>query len=266
MSVVSTVPPTGINLYITNKYKEVSADGQMVFKIPTLPVNYTSTNDYQLIVKQVFIRNFINTISKDKNDKIIYQIDDNPIVTIFIEEGVYNVDSLVTTLQTIFTPQGILFSYNSNSKKIVVNTGIHVFRFISETLFTQNNYLRTSSEGKFLEMLGFARQANYPLQGIFEGLDPLNIYGTSYLSVNINSSVNVLTPGTRNLQCIASIPVVEKYGDLIFFEPKIPFSFRLNLNDFQHMTLSVTDEWEDVVVTPPGSFFMIHLLLVPALY
>lgn len=208
--------------------------------------------------------NFIYTITEGQNDILCWS--DNGTEYIYeVPQDNYNVDTLVTLLNTVLSPYNVTLAYDLDLRKLVITkTGVNTFFFIdpaSIRTVTVGDLVKRGN--RFLYMLGLYQNARTgtELSGTTYGEDPVNLNRTGVLFINIYNNISVLHSDVRNPQSITSVPVDVGYGEKIVYLPPSPPTFVLQPNMLESLGIYVTDEWGEEVKVPENTGLMIHLVL-----
>lgn len=246
------------------------------FRFPSIPVQNTSNPSAQYIcaVKKIEIQNWIYTIQAGINDRIRYSYNGTDYEEVFAE-GNYTIDTLVSALNTAFQVRNasFLFSYDdtlTNKLSLFVPSGVTLILkrpLFSSNIQVQNTLKLPSPYDRFYEILGWLdlKSDSRVITGptTFLGGQPVNLYGTHYLDLNVNAFLGNLTTAAEQNSIMVRIPVDNTFGDMILFEPQIPPEFRLHFNHIMSLEVFITDEWNVPVTLPPNALVMFELSFQP---
>ena len=270
MSTTAIVPPYGVSVVISNKHRGKTYDSLLQFDASSLGTFYNNIGHFQAIVKQVIFKNQIYNINT-KNNHFKFQLNAT-IYEFYAPTGDYNADTLVDFLNSCFTTalptvNAPSCSFDTQTQKIIIDCKDETLILISsEQYFSTNNYVYTNAQDRFLEVIGFIQQSNQPLFGVLEGIDHINLYGTSYITLDINQDAAVISTSRQQYQTIAVVPITSTFSTLQTYEPNISSCFKIDANNLQHIKFTVHDEWGEIVEVAPACLFLVHLLLVPENY
>lgn len=268
MQQTEAIPPTGISLWISNRDRINIGEEPFDFFLPPLDtLTNTNTQTYTLLVKQVLIRNFFDNVIENNSDILEVIINNDSYVNIF-ESGHYSAETLQESIQSFFNTinPNLTITYDLDEKRysITIPSGIS-FQFVSPNLNILQPY-RYRRSHRFLELIGFQDllQVNKSFVGptIIVGKNPVNLYGTSFVDINLQSTSLPSMNTSGSLKTLIRIPILSQYGQLEAFEPGVPVTAIIESSSLDNLRILITNEWGEKLQGPNDSLFSMSLLLV----
>lgn len=266
---VTAYPPHGIHVYINNRFRDPGNQPAYKFRCPQFAQPNKDEGQFLAAVKKVVTENFIYTITTGQNDLLCWEYGGLEYIYKVPQEN-YTVDSLITLLNSFFTPTfNVTWAYDQDLRKLYLtqSAGL-VFRFLEPySIRTLNEGNLKKRTDRFLRMLGLYSNAirgdvlNIGVSNYAD--DPINLNRTGVLYINTFTNLGVLHSDVQNPQTLVSVPVDVGYGEKIVYVPASPATFLIKPNDLESLNIYVTDEWGEEVQAPSNTGLMIHLVLYP---
>lgn len=273
---VTTLPPSGLQLHINNKFLPLNITDPLNFPVPQL-INFTGgqhTTERQLriFVHNVLFRNFIPTIRSRVNDQFYYNLNGVDYIDTFAS-GVYNINTLINSLTTALTAKGLgafVLSYNTDQYLLTITPPIGCTMTI--TSISQASSYYNSKEYppayRFLELVGLVpnQGLSYTNANPCVGLNAVNLLSCDFMKINLdNQDVQVVNTNPRNPQTICTIPIAgAPYGSLIQYEPNLPVTLSISPAMVENLSIRCTDEHgTDLKGLPQMATLEIHMMIIP---
>jgi len=261
------LPPTGTYVDINNRFRNVN-EPAWNFRFPPLTEFISGVGSYTVQVRRVVAQNFIPTIQAGKTDRISITVGGvNHLI--ILQEGHYNIDTLMAALNAAFGAFGaFVFTYDYVLQKLTLAVPAVTFSWNSPFVATGFESGRANLPSPFdrlLQMLGFYYIRNRTFTGptTIVGDRSVNLIPTNSLAVYVNQNVSVLSSNPNNAQIIATIPMGEfDYGQTVTYEPPEPRTFSMSPQMLQDMTISVMDDYGTAVTVPDSTLLEIGFLLI----
>ncbi len=278
MNQVSTIPSSGYPFCVNSRLREQPNDS---------PFNFTARFNsgtganadtyYSVVLKSIIFQNRIPNVTPYNNVASI-KYNGTMYSTIF-EPGNYDalsfVDAVNEWLHTIDTD--LTFGYDTVSKfgSITIpanstfewSTGVDGLSTAPDTWAFEER----STQHRFIDMIGFW---DFPtpqlfrtgsLAETFSGYTQLDLYGTAFVDVCLNTNLGSIHMGTKNYQILARVPIKESFGQVVHYEPSLDHTFLLDGNALNNLRVTLYDEWTNVVDTVPlNTTFALNLVLYPS--
>lgn len=223
------------NLYLNSKFalsKVGGSTSNCIFDFANLPID--DGDIYCSIQTAQIPGTFYNVDSI--NNLFVYSVNGGANINLVIPESNYNVNTLLTYLQSVMT--GFTITFNSANNKYTFTHATNVFSF--------------KSSSTCFEILGFTDGANYNSTG-------LNL--TSLISVNFFTIKNVLIECSNlitinkhsstldaNAGILTSIPVSVSQGSILSYSNVFGLSDRITtIKNFAQLRIRLLDQDLDLL-------------------
>lgn len=267
MQQVESIPPTGTALFISNRDRVTSFESPYDFFLPPFQQSQLNTQSYTVLVKQVLLKNHFYNVIATKCDTLSITVNNVDYINIF-EAGFYSATSLQSSIQSFLTTinANLLINYDSGEQtfSFTIPNGM-TFKINGTQSFSLSPFQYENTITRFSELLGFHEQLNTTITGptVYVASNPVNLYGTSFIDVNFNTSLNSMHTSQQVIaRTLVRVPITTSYGQLEVFEPTVPITGTLESSALDNLRITITNEWGDIVVGPQNSLFSMSLLLV----
>lgn len=263
---------SGIKLFVSNKYR-AATDEPFNFLLPDLSTSLGYDRHYMLVLKSCKFVNVFDTIIANKNDLFVFKL--NGVQRSFvIESGFYDATTFVDTLNAIFAsiPVAITVAYDDVERKLVWTVPIGVsFQFVKSQVSERgnipaNSFLNPSRQNRFLEVCGVLGNSDTLYTGATEFYSEsiLNLFGTHYLSINLQTDLQVMTTTYATPQTIATIPITVGRGELETWNNPLPVGHSITGSVLENLRIYCHDEWEENIIgVSSDALFQLTFLLCP---
>jgi hypothetical protein len=166
------------------------------------------------------------------NNTFVFSIKDNPIVSIVLNNGNYNINQLVSELSLLMISFKI--TYNVINNKLT---------------FKNDEYFKFYSTSTCYQVLGFIKDNDYlSINNIIKSVNCVNIMSIKRINLQSNFQTNNINKSaTNNNSIICSIPVNKPPYSLIEFTNYNNFRINLFINTISFIYIKLVDEHENLV-------------------
>lgn len=263
---------TGIKLFVDNKHRARN-DTAFNFLLPDLSTSLGYNRHYMIVLKSCKFVNVFDTIIPGRNDLFTFRYN-NTSYSFVIEDGFYDATTFVDTLNTIFTniPINVSVAYDDVEKKLVWTVGANQsFQFIKGYISEKGNipsdsFIRPNRQNRFLAICGVLTNTDSVYTGpvSFYSDSILDLYGTHYISINLQTDLQTISTSYSSPQTIATIPITEARGELVVWNNPLPVGHSITGGILEHLRIYCRDEWDDELVNiSPDALFQLTFLLLP---
>jgi hypothetical protein len=251
---------TKIEFYVQNQHRtlqEGPLDWVVVF--PQGMSEITATSFYLQVDSACFL-NRIPTIMSGVNDTFTYEYslgNDTPVrYSLVFSRGNYDVNDIMTTLLVELQLRNAAFDLEFDDKQqllsifVPANVTFSIVRPLFDP-YSVTNYAYNNANDRFLELIGwsFVENIAYTIQAGASGFTwtppcPVRLDGTSFIHVNVSSSISAYTSGSKGYRPVASFPVTAGFNSLVVSTNNLQSDFEVRASDIQHgLRFFITDEW-----------------------
>lgn len=275
-STVNTIPPSGSIYSINSKARQYLSEPPLNFTANFVngDIRTLGPGSYKFTVKEVIFENLIPNISKYNN---VFQVRYNGALnTTVFNPGNYNINSFMDALDSFLlaidsnltanydVTTGLLSINIPNGSTLIFPREPPLNPFIEE-----NSYLYPGGPlDRFLDLIGFEPQTfcNRAFVGpvTIKGVSPVNLYGTTFIDVNVNANLGGVHMTNSNLQHLIRIPIDVPYGQVKAYNPTNPNCFNIDSDAIAALRYTITDSWGQPVDTVPNNTgFAMTALIIP---
>lgn len=257
---MSTNDLTKIEFYVQNRHRQIGEgplDWVVVFP---QGMNELSATSFYLQVDSACFMNRIPTIMEGVNDTLTYEYalgTAAPVrYSLIFSRGNYDVNDIISTLETELQTRNAAFEIVFDDKQQLLS--LFVPQNVTFTLvrplfnpYSLTNYAYNNANDRLLEMLGwsFVDNVSFSLFGGNSGFTwippaPVRLDGTSFIHVNVSTSISAFTSDSKGNRPVASFPVNAGFNSLVISSNSLQSDFEIRAADIQHgLRFYVTDEW-----------------------
>jgi hypothetical protein len=257
-------PPNvpGFVYCINNFARQLYTDEAFDFNVSFVggDINALAQGTYTVEVISVQFDNVIPNVSKYNN---ILSVLFNGVSynTVFATAN-YNTTTLLSALNAFLATinNGLVASIDSVSLLMTITIpALSTFQFVRPIVgnsYDQNAFtFSVSANDRFLALLGYdpVEVGNKTYTGALSlvGQWPVNLYGTPFVDVCINTNIGCIHMGRKNLSIMTRVPITTSYGQVEFHEPANPPVFLIDKDVLCQWRLSLYDAWNELVDTVP---------------
>jgi hypothetical protein len=264
----TNLPPHGIHVIVNNQYRS-ETESAYSFRFPPSVSFPANVGSYLMQLKKVTTHHFVPNIRRGLNDILSVEVD-GVVTDLVIGEDNYNIDSLVTLINTFLASLkvGLAFVYDYDFYKLTLSVpAATTFKFVSpqRLLNTQFRADYQSPYDFLLAMLGYEDVANVLYAGatFIEASRAVNLIPASALYIYVNQDLQVISSDPANPQVIATVALDVPYGSIITYEPQQPRTYQVTPQNILNMLFQVIDNYGNPINVPKNVGLQMEFTLLP---
>ena len=278
MNVSNTVnlPPSGYEYCVNGRSRPFFQSNPFAFNIYMSNGNIALKEGqaYRVVLRNIQFQNLIPNINSYNNSFSF--IFNGTTYTFILAISNYTVTSFLTAINTALAGvnAGLQIAYDTNAKLITLfipaSSTFQWNRGTVTTSIVDNRQYLQAPYDRFLALIGFIDNARAgtinttTTASSIVGTSPLNLYGTSWIDVTLNTQLNCVHMQPLGRQILVRIPVLVDYGQIIRFDPTYAISFTMDYSALGSMQMTCYDEWGSMIKDAPfDTPFQMQLLLIP---
>lgn len=266
----ASLPPSGQPLLISNKQRWDYTEDPFNFQVTFTNGAIAEIGQKMMLLVPISagFQNLIPNINK-YNNVLMYKYN-NSSYTVVLSPGNYDVNTLMSTLNTEFALRNpaLQLTYDTTLKVLTLTIpGGNTFTFVRPSVTSdpaQNQYTyQYSAVDRMLDQLGFMQYANRVLSGTVAAPDPINIFGTKWVDIVLNINLGCIQNGPLNRQVLGRVYMTEPYGSMVVWMPQNAMGYMVDLAQLDGCRLQLYDSWNNLIDTvPKNTPFSLKILLV----